>query len=178
MQSQTKDLLALIEKKKSPTAPSPFTALFHTEVKHKKNLTPPSFKRLKTVLLTDYRTFLTFTPTKNESIVIGRALMKTKILDKQSLVDFIASKNDTSSIIILYSYLCTKAKVDLTSVIALLKRFLNTNVCVLDVLKLLLVVFRNYGEWFDVEMMQFCRGYEHGICKEIVREYDGADAHE
>lgn len=176
MLPQTTAILDRIQKHTTTTPiNSPFHSTFHSEIKHKKNLSPKNFKLLKTILVSDYSSFLTFTPTKNESIVLGRAFMKIKIKDKQQLVDFLVMKGDIGSVIILYSYLCTKVKVNLYGVIILMKKFLSVEKPVLDVLKLLLIVFRNYKEWVDDELISYCRGSDHGVCKEIVREYDGTE---
>ncbi|KAM0674742.1 hypothetical protein GVAV_001932 [Gurleya vavrai] len=167
MQNQTLNLLKAIKTPKSDNL-SQFIKEFNEKVKKTKKVDQKTFQYLRKI--TNTPLFIDFinqiNPTKNESVVIGRALMKSKIKEKQILIDTFCKKKN---FVVLQCLLCTKIKVDVSKCVLLVKEFLDKPVC--EVLRLLLVLWRNYRSYIDNEIIEFCKNYEHGICKEIYDEY-------
>ncbi|EJW02690.1 hypothetical protein EDEG_02922 [Edhazardia aedis USNM 41457] len=96
-------------------------------------------------------------------------------------------------LIILMSYLCKSVNVNVLGVVSLLKSEINRHSLRHDLkpdndsfgkkttglndesiidcnfLRLMLVLSRNYTYCFDSDLVNFCKLYDHGICKEIAR---------
>lgn len=169
MEKQTLDILNLLENNKEDKAKTnQFTIDFHNQVKKTKKVDSVTFLRIKKMINTkEFDEFVANNSfTKYESVVIGRALMKSKIKDKQKIINmFVQNEN----VVVLQCLLCTKIKVDVTSVVCLVKTKLKNKNC--ELLRLLLVLWRNYKEFVDKELLEFCKNDKHGICVEIYDEY-------
>ncbi|KAM0677755.1 hypothetical protein BDAP_000699 [Binucleata daphniae] len=170
MDKQTIDILKLIESNNTNnTETVEFKKSFHSQVKKKKKVDAVTFQKIKKMVNTkEFDDFIDNNDfTKNESVVIGRAMMKSKIKDKQKYVDiFTKHKN----IVVLQCLLCTKMKVDVSNVVVLVKSNLENPNC--ELLRLLLVLWRNYKSYIDEEIITFCKNNKHGICVEIYSEYE------
>ncbi|KAM0687904.1 hypothetical protein COBT_000850 [Conglomerata obtusa] len=168
MDNQTINLLKLINNPTNAEIQSEFTTHFNNAVKKHHKLDPKSFSKLRKMINTPAFIYFieTLQPTKTGSVVIGRALMKSKINDKQGIIDLFTRKKN---LVVLQCLLVTNMKVDLTGVVMLIKELLSEVNC--EVLRLLLLVWRNYRSFFDIELINYCLGSKHGICMEIINEY-------
>lgn len=166
MQNQTESILEIYKslKDKAISKTDSFIQKFKTEHSKKKKLSHKTFFELKRICNENFKEFITkIELSKNEAIIIGRALMQTKLKNKQVIIDSL-SEYGHSNIIILTHFLTTKCKVDLTSLVSIIENNFNESV---DFLKLILIVFRNYRNYFTDKMKDFVLQSAHPICLEI-----------
>jgi hypothetical protein len=144
---------------------------FKKEIKERKKLTRESFDALKKLVkenkLLEFIQAIGVLNMK-ESIVVGRAIMQTKVPDINSLVYFFIDRKSESSVVILTCLMCKKCRFDTSAVIGFIQPFIKEEKCSLACLRFLLVLYRNYKECFDEELMEFCRKNNHPVCVEIM----------
>lgn len=110
--------------------------------------------------------------TIKEATLLGRALMKTRRLDVDSLIAEIHSDRNPRSAILLTCLLLKKSKIQKAGLVAeFLEQTLKDNVR-LCYLNLMLVLYRNYREFFNEFLELFCRNNSHPICVEIREDMD------
>lgn len=146
---------------------------FRKQVRENKKLDPNTFQALVVFCKSKgIYSFLQRELTIKEATMLGRALMKAKRLDVDSLIAEIHEDRSPRNAILLTCLLLKKSKIQNAGLVAeFLASTLKDNVR-LCYLNLMLVLYRNYREFFSDVLERFCRNNSHPICVEIREDMD------
>lgn len=146
---------------------------FRKQVRENKKLDPNTFKALIVFCKSKgIYGFLQRELTIKEATMLGRALMKARRLDVDSLISEIHADRNPRSAILLTCLLLKKSKIQNAGLVAeFLASTLKEDVR-LCYLNLMLVLYRNYREFFSEFLELFCRSNSHPICIEIREDMD------
>lgn len=152
-----------------------FVRVFHKNINKNKKLEPRYFKKLCKIvrddMICEFLALLT-TFTNNESIVIGRAILKNKMENIDELIHFLVSKKSKYHVVLLTCVLLKGRRLtDLDLIKHYVKSFFDDEVG-LNFYKLILVLCRKYWVVIDEEILNFCRCREHPVLKETLKEYE------
>lgn len=151
-----------------------FLRIFKKNINKNKKLEPKYFKKLSKIVRDGrFCEFLSLFNdfTNNESIVLGRAIMKNKIENVDEIIELLTSKKSKYHILILTSLLCKGRRFQQPVLITkYIKQFLaeESNV---NFYRLILVACRKYKHTIDSEIIEFCEEKSHPILDEVIKEY-------
>lgn len=151
-----------------------FLRLFKKNINKNKKLEPKYFKKLSAIVRDgEICSFLSLFPTftNNEANVIGRAILKNRMINIEDVLLFLFSKKCKYHIIILTYLLCKGKKIEHADKLTqYIKSFLNDERS-LCFYKLILVVCRKYKQSIDHDIVLFCEENEHPVLKEVLKQY-------
>eukprot|EP00866_Antonospora_locustae_P000880 jgi/Antlo1/880/439 len=110
--------------------------------------------------------------TVKEATLLGRALMKARRLDVDSFISEIHENRNPRSAILLTCLLLKKSKIQKAGLVAEFLTNILKDDARLCYLNLMLVLYRNYREFFNKCLENFCRSNSHPICIEICEDID------
>jgi len=156
----------IIENLKKISNTSPWEKYRTTLNKHKK-LPLNEWKSLLNLVRTkDLYNLLKENFTSKEARILGAAFVHSKLNHLEDIVDIIIQRNDFCTPILLKFILIKKRKFDLTSILNYLHKMIKEDTK-LSHLELLKVVYDNYPDIIDIEILEFCKNNKHDICKQI-----------
>lgn len=153
----------------------PFTALRRL-ILEKKNLSKQEYSELVRLLESQPEAVLsTANLTKKETEIIQSAVIKAKIADASGLVVHLCRQSDSKNTpVFILALLRKRSRLDSASSDALrayIHSVLLGREAFLCHFRLLHIVSKNYPRLLTAEMVKYCEGSAHPICKQIAAKH-------
>ncbi|KAF7684305.1 hypothetical protein TCON_0512 [Astathelohania contejeani] len=176
MENLSKSVISKLEEDKISLNLNKYITKFRSIIRSKKKLDSHNFTILKKYVAGPIFQELIEKLGKlnnTECIVIGRAIMKTKLINSEQMILYLLQKGGNIAIILITCILIKKVKINCKQeIIDFIKSWINSDKIELMHLQLILILHRNYNGLEDEEILEFCRKSKHPICKEIISKED------